>query len=445
MFDTHSTRPGRRASVRVVIACVVGAIAALAAGPVDAATSTIYVDQAHGGCSDAGPGTETAPLCTISEGAARAAAGTMVLVSAGTYDEAVTVESSGTASAPISFQAEPGESVIVSGGTYGFRVASESWITIAGFDVRDTTSEGIRVTGSSHVTIAGNEVSGAGTPLSGETAKGISLTSTTTSSTVTDNDTHHNSDAGIYLASGSTGNVVTRNRSWMNAREYTRAAAGIDVRSPDNEVSANITFDNEDSGVNIWDGADRSLVVNNLCYRNGDHGIDNKGSDDTLIVSNTVYGGVDSGIEVVGSSGVALANNISVDNGIDSPRTEGNIRVDAESAASIALDFDLVHLSTPGVMVDWAGTQYSSLAAFVAATGKEPQGVEGDPKFSNPSAGNFQLKAGSPALDSANSGAPGHPSLDALGRDRKDDPGAPNTGSGPRTYDDRGAFERQPK
>ena len=93
-------------------------------------------------------------------------------------------------------------------------------------------------------------------------------------------------------------------------------------------MTRNITFDNEDSGINIWNGANGSLVSNNVCYRNGDHGIDNKASNNTRIRSNTVYGGVDSGIEVVNSTGVSLANNISADNGIDSPRTEGNIRVE---------------------------------------------------------------------------------------------------------------------
>jgi len=104
-----------------------------------------------------------------------------------------------------------------------------------------------------------------------------------------------------------------------------------------------------------------------------------------------------------------------------------------------------VHLSTPGVMIDWSGTKYSSLAAFVAATGKEPQGLEADPMFTDPAGAKFQLKAGSPAIDSANSGADSQPSVDALGKARKDDPDVANTGVGPRAFDDRGAFERQPK
>jgi len=276
-----------RWTVRGALAGLVGSLVLLAVAPAGAATSTVYVDGARVDCSDSGPGTQDQPLCSISAAAARAPAGTTLQVSAGTYDESVVVATSGTAAEPVVFTAEAGESVILSGGVHGFDVASRSWVVITGFDIRDTTSTGIRVTGSSNVSILANEVSGAGTPVSGSTAKGIAVTSTT-SSTVAGNDTHDNSDAGIYVASTSTGDVITQNRSSANAREYTRAAAGIDVRSPGNEVSANVTFDNEDSGINLWNGATGSKVFDNLAYGNGDHGIDNKSSNDTDIVANTV-------------------------------------------------------------------------------------------------------------------------------------------------------------
>ena len=280
-----------------------------------------------------------------------------------------------------------------------------SWVTIGGFHVVDTIEDGIRVSSSSNVTIEGNEVSGAGAPVSGEVAKGIDLSSTT-NSTVVHNNVHHNTEAGIYLGSGSTGNLIASNTTSANAREYTRAAPGIFLRRADNNtVAANVSFDNEDAGINIWE-ATGNQVVNNVVYRNGDHGIDNLRSTDTLIVSNTVYDSVDSGIEVVSSTDVTLANNISVDNGNPKVRTQGNIRVDSSSASTTTVDYDLLYLSTPGVLIDWAGEQYDSLADFIAATGQEQHGLQADPKFKNAATGQFQLKAGSPAIDSADSGAP---------------------------------------
>ena len=186
-------------------------------------------------------------------------------------------------------------------------------------------------------------------------------------------------------------------------------------------VNANLTFDNEDSGINIWEGAHDAIVTNNVSYGNGDHGIDNKGSNNTRILSNTVYLSTNSGIEVVNSTGVGLANNISVDNGLGPQSSDGNVFVDALSAPTITLDYDLVFLGGPGVMLEFNGVEYASLAQFTAATGQEANGLQADPKFKNVAADNFALTAGSPAIDSANSGVANHPQVDKNGKPRKDD------------------------
>src|SRR5207247_2707961 len=61
--------------------------------------------------------------------------------------------------------------------------------------------------------------------------------------------------------------------------------------------------------------------------------------------------------------------------------------------------------------------------------------------FANAAGGDLHLTAGSPATDSANSGASGQPSTDAEESPRLDDPATPNSGVGPRAFDDRGAYE----
>ena len=336
------------------------------------------VDRGQADCSNSGPGTTATPLCTISAGAARAGAGDTVLVCSGIYTEQVTLPRSGRLAGRSLLRAANGASVTVRGRTNGFRIDSRSWITIRGFKVADTTGHGIYLTASSRITIQNNEVLGAGAR-TGATARGISL-GTTTASVVRGNNTHDNSDAGIFLGAGATDNVIAENRSSENARGYIRAAVGIDIRAASNNITRNVTFDNEDSGINIWDGAHGSYIANNVSYRNGDHGIDNKGSSNTRILSNTVYRGVDSGIDVANSTGVTLANNISANNGLNSPRTEGNIRVDSISAPSLVAGLRPRLPVGAGRHDRLRRRKYSSLAGFKAATGRERRGVAGEPE-----------------------------------------------------------------
>ena len=108
---------------------------------------------------------------------------------------------------PITFRVADGNTVVVSGETNGFRISSESYVVVQGFHVTNTTSHGINVKDSSNITVVNNTVDGAGTPTDGNTARGISIT-TTTNSVVRRNTTHHNSDAGIYVGVGATGNTI---------------------------------------------------------------------------------------------------------------------------------------------------------------------------------------------------------------------------------------------
>ena len=107
------------------------------------------------------------------------------------------------------------------------------------------------------------------------------------------------------------------------------------------------------------------------------------------------------------------------------------------------MDYDLAFLTTPDVLFIWNSVQYSTLAAFRTATGQEQHGIQADPRWLNLAARDFHLTAGSPAIDSANSGPPGQPTDDVEGNSRVDDPRTPDTGTGPLTYDDRGAYEFQ--
>jgi parallel beta-helix repeat protein len=410
-----------------------------------AAASTLYVDNGNPNCSPSGPGTQDHPFCTIAAAAGVATAGNTVLVSSGSYSGQVTPSNSGTASAPIVFAAAPGASVIITGGNYGFYVSGKSYLTVRGFRITSTSEAGIHITGSSNITLSGNHVSYAGQPASGQIKAGIRLTDTT-DSLVEANTVDHNTLAGIYLNGTTTRVRVVGNHAFMNAAGYTRLAPGIDVRSSGNTVANNVSHDNEDSGLQFYTGGSNSLVVSNVAYDNGDHGIDNLNVTGQRIISNTIYNNVTAGINVEAStqSSATVENNISVDNGIQSPRTTSNIRVDSLSTSGSTVDYNLVSLRTPGTtMYIWGKTGYASLAAFRQATGQEAHGLQADPGWAAPGAGDFHLSAGSPAIDSANSAVSGEQTTDLEGNGRIDDPGTPNTGAGGRSYDDRGAYEFQ--
>jgi hypothetical protein len=105
------------------------------------------------------------------------------------------------------------------------------------------------------------------------------------------------------------------------------------------------------------------------------------------------------------------------------------------------MDYDLVYRSPHDTILVWKSVSYLSVAAFRSATGQEAHGRQGNPRFRNPSGGDFHLSARSPAIDSANSGVKGQPRTDVEGNTRRNDLSIPNTGAGPRKYDDRGAYE----
>jgi parallel beta-helix repeat protein len=453
-----------------------------------AQSTTWYVGGAN--CSDSGSGSQGQPFCTISAGAKVAMPGDTVVVSSGTYNEDVTPAHSGLAGSPITFAAASGATVTVTGASHGFTISSRSYITISGFTVTGTTSSGIYLYNSNNITVSGNTVTYAGQPVQGANAQGIYV-SGTNNSMISNNTVDHNSDPGIYLTQGSTGDTVASNEASYNAEGWVRNANGIDVISPGNTIIYNVVHNNEDSGLQFYPGGNNNVIADNLSYDNmgitstqlsscvhpttgntsdcftGDHGIDDLDVTGNQITGNTVYGNTSSGINLEGlpsgtSSGVTIENNVSVDNAMNCPDgnggtttcpfTKGDVRVDSTSQTGTVLDRDVLWEDASGSTIHlatWGNGLYDTLSAFQAASGQEPNGKQANPGFqnpvwwNNPAGANFQLSACSAAIDMANSAATGEPTTDIIGNPRVDDPSTPNSGTGPRSYDDDGAYEFQ--
>src|SRR5204863_3623091 len=234
----------------------------------------------------------------------------------------------------------------------------------------------------------------------------------------------HNTNSGIALVDGSTQNTVTGNETFANAKQFERAAAGIRLyASSGNIVTRNVSHDNEDSGIEL-DRSGDNLVSNNLSYDNGDHGIDvTGGSERARVLANSIYGNVTAGINVEGASmGVTIANNISVQNGVGSPRTPSNIRVDTSSVPGSSLDYDIVYVDGGrAILLVWNSVAYTSLAAL-QAKGQELHGIASDPRWTDATRGNIHLTAVSPAIDSATSLLRYQPTADINRTRRTDDP-----------------------
>jgi parallel beta-helix repeat protein len=429
------------------------------------ASTSWVVDNTNTSCSDTGPGTASQPFCTIAAAAKKAQAGDTVLVNAGTYaGTSVNPTNSGTAGSPITFTANRG--VTISGGTRAFALSSRSYITISGFTITGTSSYGISVSGGGNITISNNTESYAGTPISAPAA-GIYLNNVA-GGLVQGNVTHDNSAHGIYLTGSTTGMTVQGNTSYHNAYQYERNANGIDDIAPGNSIIGNVTYANEDTGINIYTGGDNSLIADNVSYNNGDHGIDDYNVTGGRIIGNTVYYNCTDGINVEGTSGnYNIENNVSMNNAtgaVINPtpiatnpstgqpyytnlcnRRVGDIGIYDSAPSSTTANYNLVYQSGPGAWYTWAGVSYgaSGLSALRTASGQESQGIFKNPLFVNPSAWNFQLSAGSPAIDSADSLASGEQATDILGNSRFDDPCTPNTGNPAGSYYDRGAYEYQ--
>jgi len=413
--------------------------------------STVFVAQQNPRCSDAGKGSASQPFCSISGAALKVTPGSTVVIASGTYTGPVILQTSGTRHAPIVFRPKPGATVLLTGKS-GFSLSGVSWITISGFTITRTVGYGISVVNGSHVALLRNRVSQAGQRVPGRYASGIYLRNVS-DSLILKNVAFANTYAGILLTYGATRNVVGENLVYGNRTSDPRRGPGIRLwNAPSNTVTGNISYGNEGSGIEIHAGSDSALVTNNVVYGNGNHGIDAFRSTSARLLANTVHENITAGINIQGGShDSVIENNIAVDNGVDSPRTKGNIRVDASSSNGTLMNFDLVYLTpssqttTTNYVVVWGRLKAVQLADFQAATGQETRGIQADPAWVDAEAGNYHLRAGSVAIDSANSSVPGQPARDVERRDRFDAPRVANSGAGRKRYVDRGAFEFRPR
>src|SRR3954469_12330524 len=152
MASPHTT--ARRAGLAASILVAGLGLAVSPGGPAAGATTYLYVGAS--GCSDSGSGPATVPFCTIAKAAKVAVAGQTVVVSSGTYTDEVFPWHSGVSGSPITFQPAPGAAVTISGAKHGFTISNQSWITVSGFTVQNSTSNAFYVYNATGIRLSNN-------------------------------------------------------------------------------------------------------------------------------------------------------------------------------------------------------------------------------------------------------------------------------------------------
>jgi hypothetical protein len=143
----------------VVYATLVVIVLMLAPSLAGQTGATYYVST---GGNDSNPGTIGAPWLTIQHAADSVSAGATVYVFGGVYYESMNFPTSGTATAPITFESYPGQTAVIDGTGVScctsnppssgneiqglINIVNQSYIIVSGFEIRNFTTSNVSYT-----------------------------------------------------------------------------------------------------------------------------------------------------------------------------------------------------------------------------------------------------------------------------------------------------------
>lgn len=270
-------------------------------------SGTIYYVSLDGNNNN--PGTESQPWQSISFAASASSPvspGDTVYVKAGTYDEQIFIEKSGSAMNYITFKAYPGESVMIEGNRLSIKelwnpmglveISGKNYIKISGFEIINSPQAGVHIAdGSDHIIIENNTI----------------------------RDSHRMS---IKVGWDGASNIVISNNT-IDRANVSKYEESISVSGADNiEISYNKIFNNMGEGIDIKDGSTHGTVHHNIVNNTTSAGIYMDAYSDyehdieiyNNIVTNAGYAGISIGTENGGTiENVKIHNNLVYNNNQD--------------------------------------------------------------------------------------------------------------------------------
>jgi hypothetical protein len=315
-------------------------------GPLAASRGRVFYVATSG--KDSNPGSRTRPWRTVQRALDKLKSGQRALVRRGTYVQDLEARRAGTARAPITIMAMPGQRVVLraastSGDTYPIRITTgAAFLRIRGFVLeraKGTSSTNVYFEGRAHdIELSGNEI-------------------------------RFSQDQGIFAEDSTSRLQILGNRIHDNGRRHVSGqhqSHGIYVEGRDHLIANNVISSHPYGfGIQIYPS--------------------NRG---TIVVHNTVVGSGHSGIVVGGDGGVG---NITIRNNILAFNDGYGIEADSDCPVStVMVDTNVIYGNGDGQVERGCGTINSSGG-----------NIGSDPKFVARSQGNLQLRSGSPAIDKA--------------------------------------------
>lgn len=402
---------------------VLGALLWLASPAASAADYYVSTDG-----DDGDDGTETEPWRSIQHAAETLGPGDTVYIREGRYNEQVFPQASGTAEAPITYAAYPGESPVIDGEgieagdahDWGglIYLYEDAHLRFEGLTLESSSAAGFFLDRSEHIAMVGNTTYGTH-------SSGIGVWYSS-GITIADNEVALACDGGFsefITVAGTTDFEVSGNHLHTSG-DTSLGGEGIDIKdgSRRGEVTDNLVvgLDRVPLYIDAYEAGLEDIVVRGNVLMENSQGIaissEEGGTLSGLVIShNLIVDNAASGIALTNwhvdgpREDIEILHNTVVNNGHDFEWEAGGIVIESDNISGVVVrnnlvsanaDYQIAVMSSEGVTVD-----HNLVDSFRdhedEVLGDEV--VQADPAFSDPDAGDYGLAAGSPAIDA------GHP------------------------------------